>query len=88
MTWTTFKRYFLTISSGVILLAAVILLILQWAVKSTFSIYGKQVEVNTGLLIIGSMVAGIAFVPLARTLLKGVWSIRKIRQQQKRSGQA
>ncbi len=93
MNLRTLKGYFLAIASGLVLLAGVLLVVLQWGRVSAFSLYGYPYEilllegkirggVNTALLMVASAVGGVLVVLLVRVFVSGVRSLRKGRREQ------
>ena len=75
------KSYVLTILSGIVLLAGVLLVILQWGNVSDFSLYGKNVRVNTALLMVASVAGGAVLWWMIKWLIAGVSAIRKARKR-------
>ena len=83
MNWNLFKGYFLVIFSGLVILAAVILVVLEWDREAKFSIYGSDpVDVNTALLMLASGAGGIVLLYLVKLMFRGIRSLRKGRKQQ------
>ncbi len=82
-----FKGYFFIILSGIVLLAAAILIILQWDRVAMFSIYGSQeMPVNTALLILASAACGVVGVFLIKMLFHGIGSLRRgLREKARKS---
>ncbi len=79
----TFKGYAMVSFSGIIFIAAVVLLVLQWGNKADFSLYGKNfADVSTAVVIINAMIAGAAFVWLAPMLIRGIRILHKARLAQ------
>jgi len=76
--------YILAIISGLVLLAGVLLLALQWGNYCDFSLYGKNVRVNTGLILFCSAVAGWLVPKVFRIMLRGIAKIRKVRKEYKK----
>jgi uncharacterized integral membrane protein len=76
--------YVLTIVSGLVLLASALLLALQWGNTCQFSLYGKNITVNTGLIIACSAVAGWLTPHVFRIMIKGIGKIRKVRKEYKK----
>lgn len=76
--------YILTVTSGLVLLAGAVLLTLQWGNDCNFSLYGKNIIVNTGLIIACSAVAGWLAPKIFRVMLKGISKIRKARKDCKK----
>jgi len=78
------KGYVLVLASGLALLAAGLLLILQWGNKADLTAYGPHVEVSTLLLMVASGVGGVLAALLARVLLHGMRSLSQGRREQTR----
>jgi len=76
--------YILTIVSGLLLLAGVLIVALQWGNGCDFSLYGKNIRVNTGLILFCSAVAGWLAPKVFRIMLKGIAKIRKVRKEYKK----
>ncbi len=74
------KGYVLVIVSGLVLLAAGLLIILQWGNFTDVTMYGPVVKVNTGLLMIASAVGGIAIGFLVRAMVYGLLAMHKGRR--------
>lgn len=74
----------LTVISGLVIVAAGILVILQWGNNANFSLYGKNLEgenaVNTAILILCSAGGGVVIVVMLWMLLKGIRDIGKGRK--------
>ncbi|NLW86294.1 MAG: hypothetical protein GXY38_05420 [Planctomycetes bacterium] len=71
MTFQLFKGYMMAISTGLIIVAAIVLVALQWAKPAQMTIYGKDVEPTTLVVIVASAVGGILLVLLARASSMG-----------------
>jgi len=77
--------YVLAIVTGLILLAGVLLLALQWGKTGSFSLYGKNIGgVNMGLILACAAVAGWLTPKIFRVFLRGVGKIRKARKEYKK----
>jgi uncharacterized integral membrane protein len=76
--------YVLTIVSGLVLLAGALLLALQWGNDCYFSLYGKNITTNTGLVIASAAIAGWLTPHIFRIMLKGIGKIRKVRKEYKK----
>ena len=74
--------------SGLVLLAAALLVILQWAVSSEFSLFGKPTTVNTALLILGCVVFGALLPWLLKLLLSCAMIIGQRRRESAALGKA
>ncbi len=77
------KGYVLVVLSGLILLAAALLVILQWGNQAKLSLYGKNVEVNTFALVLCSAAGGIVIVFLCWVFVRGLRSLLKGRRKEK-----
>lgn len=72
-------RFYVMIAvSGVILLAGLVLLVLQWGNDAKFSLYGKNTYPPTWLLMLASAVAGLVAWSLIRVLWRGVVGLRRL----------
>ena len=81
MSTSTVKGYLLTVLCGLVVFAAILLVILQWGVKSTFSLYGQPInDVPTIWLVLAAAVAGPIFLLCCRGLGKGVWILYTARR--------
>lgn len=77
------KGYFLTVFNGLVLLAAVVLLTLQWGNSGGFSLYGKNIpNANIGLVMLLSVLAGVLLPRTLRAFLRGIGALRKTRKVQ------
>ena len=82
------KGYLLTISSGLVVFAGVLFVVLQWGVTSTVSIYGKPLEdVPTGWVVVASAVAGPVFMAAVWLLCRGAWLLYVVRRDAARLAQ-
>lgn len=99
MRFETVKGYLMVLFSGAIILAASLLVILQWGNASEFSLYGKnysiqlangagQGGVNTAVLMILSAVGGVVALVLARTFIRGAAVLHKVRKAAGRADEA
>ena len=80
------KAYFFTIVGGLAVLAAVVFLVLQWPVKSVYSLYGKQMEdVPTIWIILAAAVGGQLFIWAAKMLIIGVKAVQAGRRRSAKS---
>ncbi len=93
MNTRTIKGYLMTASSGLLLLTASLLVILQWGRVAAFSLFGYPYEilvtndkivggVNTAWLMIISAIGGVGVFLLAKMFIAGVMALRKGRRQQ------
>lgn len=86
------KAYVAIVTSGLVLLAAAILVILQWGNKTVFSLFGKnygtntdaQAGLNTALVILCSAVGGLVIWHLARALIWGVRALHRVRKEERK----
>ena len=76
MTFQLFKGWVVTITTGLVIIAAIVLLALQWGNTTTITLYGPATDVNTLLLMLLSAVGGILMVWLVKALLYGIGIIR------------
>ena len=98
MRFRTFSGYVHVIVSGLVLLAAVLLVVLQWRLRAEFSLYGEPYSisvlatgkkiggVNTAALMVLSAIGGIVVAAMAWLFVRGARSIRAGRR--KRPAQA
>jgi len=93
MNFASIKGYVLTIVSGAVLLAAVILVTLQWGQRASFSLYGKPYDihvvegkvtggVNTSLLILLSGLGALVVVAMGWVLVHGIRVLLNSRRRQ------
>lgn len=82
MRFKTFPGYVLVVLIGLLLIAGGILIVLQWGNSATFSLYGKNMEYNTGLVVLFSLVAGVVLIPLLKVFFYGLRDIRRGRMQE------
>ena len=76
----TFKGYVLTILCGIVVVAAVVLVALQWGSTAKFSLYGPEKSVPTVWLVLASAVGGWVFPHVARMFLRGAGIVRQSRK--------
>ncbi len=74
------RFYVMIVVSGVILLAGLVLLVLQWGNDAKFSLYGKNTYPPTWFLILASAVAGIVAWSLIKVLWRGAVGLHRLRQ--------
>jgi len=80
--------YISAVACGIILLAAAVLVVLQWGNRSSFSLFGKNYGenpsggVNTGLLMILCVAAGPLLLILVKTMVRSALAIRRDRKQE------
>ncbi len=73
MNWRITKGYLLTVPCGLVIIAGVVLLALQWDMKSSFLLYGKNLDqTNTAALIVASMLVGFVLPYILKGLLRGI----------------
>ncbi|NBB95424.1 MAG: hypothetical protein GVY16_06745 [Planctomycetes bacterium] len=82
MHFKTLRGYVLSVIIGLILAAAVVLVILQWGNTAEFSLYGKNQAYNTALVVLGSLIFGAVLIPLFRVFFRGIRDIRRGRQDE------
>ncbi len=76
----------LTVISGLVIVAAVVLVAMQWGNSANFSLYGKNFSikdnggVNTAILMLCSAGGGVAILIMFWILLKGISAILKGRK--------
>lgn len=84
------KGTVLVVVSGAVILAAGVLIVLQWGNPAEFSLYGKNYSirfqedgktategVNTGLLMLCSAAGGVLVFWMTKVLLGGIGALRK-----------
>jgi len=76
-----FKGYVYTIFSGLVLLAALIFVALQWGNKSSITAFGPLVETRTIWLVLASAAGGVVAFRLIRLLARGVRILWKVRRR-------
>lgn len=81
MTLRTVRAYGQTIFSGLVLLAIMILIVLQWGNNADFTAYGPHYDVNTAVLILLSALGGIVVVALSWVFVNGVVILARGRSQ-------
>ena len=72
------KLYAMVISSGLVLLAALLLLLLQWGNAATLTLYGPSKNVNTLLLMLLSAVGGVAIWSFLKLFWRGAVGLRRL----------
>ena len=78
------KAYVYVIVSGVVLLAGLVFVALQWGSTSRFSAYGPEVPTRTIFLVLGSAAGGVLAYWMFRLLARGaaiLWKARRERQR-------
>ena len=73
------KGYVYTIFSGVLLGIALVFAALQWANTSHISVFGKELDVSTSWLVLGSAAGGLLAYWLVRLLARGARILLKVR---------
>ena len=73
------KAYSMVVFSGLVILAAIILVALQWGNHTNVTMYGPSVEVNTALLMVCSGVGGVVFLLVAILMYRGIRLLRRSR---------
>jgi len=84
MSFKSVNGYVLTVAGGLVLLAAGLLVALQWDNTCQFSLYGKRVDPVTSVVILVSGLAGWLTPKVFRILFKGIAKIRKARKEYKK----
>lgn len=94
------KGYVLVILSGLVILAAALLVILQWGNPAEFSLYGKNYSiskqedggatggVNTALLMLCSAAGGLLLFWTAKVMIRGIGALRRGRKEAGRAPSA
>ncbi|HAU38006.1 MAG TPA: hypothetical protein DCX07_09865 [Phycisphaerales bacterium] len=90
MSFKTLFGYVLVVVCGLLILAAALLVVLQWQLRADFNLFGKPLSirvvqesgklvggVNTGLLMLLSAAGGIVMVWVVKLLVRGLKDIRK-----------
>ncbi|MDY6913358.1 MAG: hypothetical protein SVT52_02725 [Planctomycetota bacterium] len=80
MNYQNVKGTAYVVLSGIVLLAIVLLVILQWGNNSDFSLYGKNVQANTAVLMVLSAVGGFVLWWTAKWMITGVGIMRLARR--------
>lgn len=76
------KLYVAVVLSGLILLAALVLLVLQWGNRAAFSLYGTNTNPPTWLLVLASAVGGVVAWALIKVLWRGIVGLHRLRCSQ------
>ena len=84
MSTQTFKGYVLTVLCGLVILAAAIFIILQWAVTAEYSLYGKFMKTKTLWLLLAAVVAGPILLWICRLFFRGVGILYRSRRAEAR----
>ena len=92
MRFETVKGYLMVLFSGAIILAASLLIILNWTSRADLHVFAWHYSIriieggtfvggfNTALLMILSAVGGVVALVLARTFIRGAAALRKGRK--------
>ncbi len=73
------KAYVMVLSSGLVILATIILVALQWGNESNFSMYGRSMTTNTARLMIYSGIGGVVFALVTVVMYRGARQIQRSR---------
>jgi len=79
-----FKGYVYTIFSGLLLLAGVLFVALQWGNHSRITAFGPAYDIRTIWLVLGSAAGGIVTLYVVRLFLRGVWILHRVRSAQRK----
>ena len=79
MKYQAIQGYLQVIIGGLVLLAGVVLIVLQWGNQSAFSLYGQNRNINTALLMVCCIVGGLAAPWVCRLVYRGVVILYKSR---------
>ncbi len=74
------SSYLQVILTGAVLLAAAMLVILQWGNTTGVTMYGPLVTVNTAILMLCSAAAGVVLLWLAKIFFRGAGAVRRARK--------
>jgi hypothetical protein len=74
------SSYLQVILTGVVLLAAAMLVILQWGNATDVTMYGPLVKVNTAVLMLCSAGAGIVLLWMVKVFFRGAGTLRRARK--------
>ena len=77
MNTISIKGYVAVILSGLVILAAAVLVLFQWGNFCDISLYGKNTKYNTGMTMLLSAVGGLLIYHLTRMLIWGIKAISK-----------
>lgn len=81
MSFQAIKGGMLAFVSGVVILAAALLVILQWGNSTPVTMYGPQVYVNTALLMFCSALGGLVLAGMVKVFCIGARALRDARRQ-------
>ena len=84
MNLQTLKGYVLVVLSAAVLLAVLVLILLQWGNVADFSLYGRNMKLNTALLIALSAAAGVLIHMVSRLLIYAVRCVLAGRREGKK----
>ena len=73
----SFGGYVALVVTGLVLLAIVVLVILQWPVQATCYLYGYELQTPTIWVVLVSAVAGPIFIWLLKVLIRSIGSVRR-----------
>ena len=71
------KGYVLIVVSGLVILAAAALVVVQWTNEGTFSFFGHDMKVRMWLLLLGAAGGGMVIRTLLRLLVRGIGSLKR-----------
>ena len=78
MNWNLFKGYFMVLVSGVVIIAAALMLIVQGSTTCDVSIYfDRQITSRVNLLMLLSAVGGIVLMFFLRVMMAGFSALKK-----------
>ena len=80
--YETVKAHVKVAFSAIVILTAALLVLLQWGNSSRFSLYGKNIEMNTAALMVVSAGCGMGAVRLFGMLFRGMRAITKNRRSE------
>lgn len=79
------KNYVKVVLGGIVTLAAVILIALQWGQSvNDFNLYGKVMAINLTLLVLFSAIGGVVVWLMIRWTVTGALGIWRYRRQQEK----
>ncbi len=83
MNWKMIKGYILVATSGLIMIAAVLLMIKQGGEETRFKLYfvSDPVMVDTGMLVLFAAVGGIVLMSCLRMMVNGMHNLKRGRQE-------
>jgi len=83
MSYKSFAGYVQAIFGGLLFAAIVFLVLMQWNNNGKVWIYGLDLQVNTGLLMVCSAVGGVVLVWSGRAMWRGIAAVRRARPKAK-----